>query len=78
MGAVERGGKLRLRHVPNAKIDTISGFVRAHLSPEVERIMTDHYSAYPVALAPDMTAKHERVNHNNRGICAWGRYDELD
>lgn len=63
MGAVERGGRLRLRQVPNSKIDTISGFVRAHLSPEVERIMTDHYSAYPPALAPDMTAKHERVNH---------------
>jgi hypothetical protein len=29
MGAVERGGKLRLRHVPDAKIETIGGFIRS-------------------------------------------------
>lgn len=63
MGAVQRGGKLRLRHVPDAKIDTISGFVKAHLSPEVERIMTDYHSAYPPALAPELVKRHERVNH---------------
>ena len=63
MGAVERGGKLRLRHVPDAKIDTISGFVKATLSPDVERIMTDQLGSYKPALAPEFTDRHERVNH---------------
>jgi hypothetical protein len=63
MGAVQRGGKLRLQHVPDAKIDTISGFVKAHLSPEVERVMTDQHHSYPTALAPEFTERHERVNH---------------
>jgi len=63
MGAVQRGGKLRLQHIPDAKIDTISGFVRATLSPDVERIMTDQHGAYRTALAPDFSDRHERVNH---------------
>lgn len=63
MGAVERGGQLRLRHIPDAKIETISGFVKATLSPDVERVMTDQHGAYPAALAPEFTDRHERVNH---------------
>jgi transposase-like protein len=63
MGAVERGGNLRLRHVPNAQIETISGFVRATLSPDVERVMTDQHGSYPTALAPEFTGRHERINH---------------
>jgi transposase-like protein len=63
VGAVQRGGELRLRHVPNATIDSISGFVKAHLSPDVERVMTDYHKAYPTALAPEFIDRHERVNH---------------
>jgi transposase-like protein len=63
MGAVQRGGKLRLQHIPDARIETITGFVRATLSPDVERVMTDHHGAYRTALAPDFTDRHERVNH---------------
>jgi transposase-like protein len=63
MGAVQRGGKLRLQHVPDTKIDTISGFVKATLSPEVERVMTDQHRSYPSALAPEFSERHERVNH---------------
>src|SRR5437660_6663281 len=47
VGAVQRGGELRLRHVPDATIETISGFVKANLSPEVERVMTDQHHSYP-------------------------------
>jgi transposase-like protein len=63
MGAVQRGGKLRLRHVPDTKVETISGFVKATLSPDVERVMTDHHGAYPTVLAPEFTDRHERINH---------------
>src|SRR5207248_7020494 len=63
MGAVERGGNLRLRHIPDTKIETISGFVKATLSPDVERVMTDQHGAYPTALAPEFTGRHDRINH---------------
>jgi hypothetical protein len=63
MGAVQRGGEVRFRHVPDTKIDTISGFVKAHLSTEVERVMTDQMGVYPTVLAPEFTGRHERVNH---------------
>jgi transposase-like protein len=63
MGAVQRGGKLRLRHVKNVKIETVSGFVKTTISPDAERIMTDQHHSYPTALAPEFTDRHELVNH---------------
>jgi transposase-like protein len=63
VGAVERGGRLRLQHVPDAKIESLSGFVKATLSPDVERIMTDEHRGYPAALAPEFTNRHEKINH---------------
>ncbi len=62
MGAVERGGELRLRHVANSKVATIKGFVTAHISNDAERIMTDQHVSYPFALAGHK-ATHETVNH---------------
>jgi transposase-like protein len=34
MGAVQRGGELRLRHVENAEAQTLRGFIAAHVSPD--------------------------------------------
>jgi ISXO2 transposase-like protein/transposase-like zinc ribbon protein len=62
IGAVQRGGELRLRHVPDGKLPTVKGFISAHVAPETERIMTDQANIYPFALAGH-TAKHETVNH---------------
>jgi hypothetical protein len=62
-GAVQRGGKLRLRHIPDAKIETLSGFVKATLAPDVERVMSDQLRAYPAALGPEFVDRHEKVNH---------------
>jgi transposase-like protein len=63
MGAVERGGKLRLRHVANAQITTIRNFIDEHDSPDVERIMSDDNRAYPPALRPNLNDRHFTVNH---------------
>lgn len=63
MGAVQRGGELRLQHVPDAKIDSIRGFVVANVGGDVERLMTDQHRAYPTALAPEFSGRHETVNH---------------
>ena len=69
MGAVQRGGELRLRHVENAEAHTLRGFIAAHVSPDTERIMTDQHKSYPPALKsltkmnPDFSPRHETVNH---------------
>ena len=63
MGAVERGGELRLRHVADGKAKTVRGFVSAHVSPDTENVYTDQATAYPYALAPEFTARHQTVNH---------------
>ncbi len=69
MGAVERGGKLRLRHVPNDEALTFRNFISENLSPDTERIMTDQHKSYPPALKslskinPDFSPRHETVNH---------------
>lgn len=63
MGAVERGGELRLRHMPDGKAKSIRGFVAGHISPNAENVYTDQAAAYPFALAPDFIARHQTVNH---------------
>ena len=50
MGAVERGGELRFQHVANDEAHTFRGFISAHVSPDVERVMTDQHKSYPPAL----------------------------
>src|SRR5271166_1197155 len=52
MGAVQRGGELRLRHVANTRKDAVRGFVSAHISEDADKIMTDQAGIYPFALAP--------------------------
>ncbi len=69
MGAVERDGELRLRHVPNDEALTFRSFISATVSPSVERVMTDQHRSYPPALKslskinPEFAPKHETVNH---------------
>ena len=69
MGAVQRDGELRLRHVANDEAHTFRGFISANLSPDTERIMTDQHKSYPPALKslkrmnPDFAPRHETVNH---------------
>lgn len=38
-------------------------FITTHVSPDVEKVMTDQATVYPWALAPMLTARHETVNH---------------
>ncbi len=62
MGAIERGGELRLTHVPAARIPIMGAFIQANVSPSVERVMTDQLHAYPKALGP-LVDRHFTVNH---------------
>ena len=66
MGAIERGGQLRLRHVANDEAGTFRDFIKTHVSPAVERIHTDQHRSYPPALKalkPQFSMTHETVNH---------------
>jgi transposase-like protein len=63
MGVVQRGGELRLRHVKRMNSSTFRDFITAHVDDNVERVMTDQHAAYPAALAPEFTDRHETVNH---------------
>ena len=69
MGAVERGGELRLRHVDDDSALTFRNFIAEHVGPETKRIMTDQHKSYPPALKslkamkPQFFVTHETVNH---------------
>jgi transposase-like protein len=62
MGAIQRGGELRLQHVTGATVGNFREFIEANVSPDVERVMTDQHRAYPAALG-EMVDRHETVNH---------------
>lgn len=66
MGAIERGGDLRYQHVANDQAHTFRDFIKANVSPAVERIHTDQHKSYPPALKalkPQFSVTHETVNH---------------
>jgi transposase-like protein len=62
MGAIQRGGELRLQHVTGATVGNFREFILEHVSKDVERVMTDQHPAYPAALE-SFDATHETVNH---------------
>jgi hypothetical protein len=49
MGAIERGGELRLQHVTGATVGNFREFIEANVSDDAERVMTDQHPAYPAA-----------------------------
>lgn len=62
MGAIQRGGKVRLEHVTGATVGTFREFIEATVSEDAERVMTDQHPAYPNALGT-LIDRHETVNH---------------
>jgi transposase-like protein len=62
MGAIQRGGELRLQHVTGATVETFRDFIQANISDDVERVMTDQHRVYPTALGK-LVDRHETVNH---------------
>jgi transposase-like protein len=63
MGAIERGGEVRLKHVSTANVSTFREFILDNVRHDAERIMTDQHTAYPGALRPEFSDRHETVNH---------------
>src|SRR5947209_15802477 len=63
LGAVERGGRVRLRVAPNERRETMRGFVKDVVDDDAEAIYTDQEPAY--GDLNDWNTRHERVNHGD-------------
>ena len=61
LGAIERGGKLRVRVAPDSEQETVHGFLREHVADEAEAIYTDSHRSYRGVA--DHNTRHEYVNH---------------
>jgi hypothetical protein len=46
VGAIERGGEVRLRMIPNRAATTLHGFVRSVTDDSVDAIYTDEWTGY--------------------------------
>ncbi len=62
MGAIQRGGELRLQHIAEATVTDFRDFIQENVSEDAERVMTDEHRAYPTALGT-LVDRHETVNH---------------
>ena len=49
--------------ITEATVGTFRDFITSSIGDGVERVMTDQHPAYPGALAPKFSDRHERVNH---------------
>jgi transposase len=61
-GAIERGGEIRLRLVPNTRKKNLEGFIKSTVSDETENIYTDELPSYNDI--GDENTKHETVEHS--------------
>lgn len=70
IGMVERGGRVRFRHIGkgSAHAKQIMPLIETHISPDVERIMTDESPIYIYGLPKDQAHKHETINHSTEYV----------
>lgn len=68
LGMRERGGRVRLVHIPDGKKATIREAVRKHIVPSPERIYTDAAAVYDFAFDPELKKKHRAVNHTTHWV----------
>lgn len=62
LGAIERGGKIRLRVDNRADRETLHAFIKQIAAPDAECIMTDEHRGYE-GIADENT-RHETVSHS--------------
>ena len=64
VGIRQRKGPLRFVHTEDAKAKTLKAVIEAHVSPDVELVMTDSTSAaYSALRALGHRDKHREINH---------------
>jgi len=62
LGAIERGGKVRLDAAISRDRETLKAFIAAKLADETSAIMTDDFPAYDGC--GDANTRHETINHS--------------
>ena len=72
LGAVERGGELRLRLGPRRTREALHGFLRDNIADDAEAVYTDELQMYGTAGLADEDTRHETVNHSKE---EWVRGD---
>jgi hypothetical protein len=70
VGMVERGGRLRFRHIGkgSATAEKMRPLVAEHLGVEIERVITDESAVYPYSIPQDLLGKHETINHSREYV----------
>jgi transposase-like protein/uncharacterized protein YlaI len=68
MGIRERGGDLRLFHVPDATAKSLTKPVQENVSPDVQKVMTDEYPAYPLVMMASgiRGSQHFTIRHRDK------------
>lgn len=62
-GIIERGGNVRLSKIKSANKKTLHAFIKGHIHPKTELIVTDEWRAYRGI--GDADTRHEVVNHRS-------------
>ena len=62
-GALQRGGQVRLRRIPNVRKESIKAFVDSVAKDETEAFYTDELKSY-LNILPDANTRHQHVNHS--------------
>ena len=68
MGIRERGGDLRLFKIAGPTSEALAEHIKENVSPDVKRVMTDEWVAYPAAfIASGIKGdKHETIRHKDK------------
>jgi transposase-like protein len=68
MGIRERGGDLRLFQISAPTSDALGKHIKENISPDVEKVMTDEWAAYPAAFIASgiKGGKHETIKHKDK------------
>ena len=67
-GAIQRGGGVRLKRIPDVRRHTLHAFVEETVRDDTEAIYTDELASY-IGIE-DNDTRHETVNHSME---EWGR-----
>lgn len=65
MGMVERGGRVRTKHIPNTGVWTLTKVIKDNIDPKAF-VMTDNYHGY--WNLPMYGYKHDSVNHSKHYV----------
>lgn len=62
LGIAERGGRVRLQRIENAKAATLRPVLAANLSPDARKVVTDDHASYKFIIPQE---KHEATSHKD-------------